>query len=115
VAFHPAHQVDLILWRNLVGGVSEAAYARTQWTYVPHDLFALDANLIYSHRLGGGAATSSTSPMGVELDVGAQANLRSFVFRAEWGSLYAPRGLPSEAILGPALVHMIFLRASHAI
>ena len=54
---------------------------------MPADEIELDINLVYSHLLGGGALASRTSPLGVEMDLGAQANLHSFLFRADWGSL----------------------------
>ena len=70
---HPLHRVDLILWRTLLGGVSEAAYARASVEGAPVDHLRLDAHVVYSHAISPDSAPGGVGPLGVELDLGAEA------------------------------------------
>jgi uncharacterized protein (TIGR04551 family) len=72
--FNPAYRVDLILWRNILGQVTDAWYLRPK---IRWDLFpglAFDGALVYSQALFAGstpsAAVDPSEPLGVELDAG---------------------------------------------
>ncbi|HSN89967.1 MAG TPA: TIGR04551 family protein [Anaeromyxobacteraceae bacterium] len=59
--FNPAYRVDLILWREIIGGVTDAFYVRPhlQWTIVPGLVF--DAALVYSQALHAESTPSAES------------------------------------------------------
>jgi hypothetical protein len=107
----PLHRVDLILWRTMLGGVSEAAYVRG---HVDGELFRddagntvrLDGNLVYSHGIAAG-------PLGVELDAGVVGTLGDASLRVDLGSLYPLAGLLQ---LGKdSMAHMALVRLGYAL
>jgi uncharacterized protein (TIGR04551 family) len=74
--FNPAYRVDLILWRNILGQVTDAWYLKPK---IRWDLFpglALDGALVYSQALFAASTPSAVAsdggsePLGIELDAG---------------------------------------------
>jgi uncharacterized protein (TIGR04551 family) len=74
--FNPAYRVDLVLWRNILGGVTDAWYLkpRIRWDIFPG--LAFDGALVYSQALLAGSTPSAneagggSQPLGVEVDAG---------------------------------------------
>lgn len=72
--FNPAYRVDLVLWRNILGQVTDAWYLKPKirWDIFPG--LAFDGALVYSQALLAGSTPSAsasdggTEPLGVELD-----------------------------------------------
>lgn len=117
---HPLHRIDLILWRTLLGGVSEAAYARAHMLGKPLSWLSLDGNLVYSHALSAASAPGGVAPLGVELDVGAEASILesaigTSTFRVDAGSLLPLGGLGARGQGAPRLAHMFLVRFGHAL
>lgn len=119
----PLHRVDLILWRTLLGGVSEAAYARV---HLEGELYAdgaddtgtairLDANLVYSHALSADSAPGGVAPLGVELDVGAEGTLGDASLRIDAGSLLPLGGLGARGAGPASMGHMLLVRLGYAL
>ncbi len=68
--FNPAYRVDLVLFRHILGQVTDAAYAKPKlrWEILPG--LALDAALIYSRAL-----SAQSTPSANDDGTGADANL----------------------------------------
>ena len=112
---HPLHKIDLILWRTLLGGVSEAAYARARVEGAPLSWLRLDAAVIYSHALSPDSAPGGVAPLGVELDLGAEATLGGSSLRVDAGSLLPLGGLGARGQGAPAPAHLVLVRLGHVL
>jgi uncharacterized protein (TIGR04551 family) len=119
---HPLHRIDLILWRTLLGGVSEAAYARARVEGSPLSWLHLDGNLVYSQALSADSAPGGAAPLGVEADVGAEAFLPGALngasVRVDAGNLVPLGGLGVRG--GPAMTtanwaQMMLVRFGYAL
>lgn len=121
---HPLHRVDLILWRTLLGGVSEAAYVRAHATWRPvDDTFrglALEANAIYSHALDAGSAPGGAAPLGVEVDGAVVLPYDAFSLRLDAGWLLPLGGLGArpaadQTPIAPTPATMLLVRLAYAL
>lgn len=112
--FHPTYRVDLILWRTLLGGVSEAGYARAKVKGRPIDDLLLEANLVYSHALHADSTPGGVAPLGVELDLGATLNWGAFSLRADYGALLPFGGLGARGGAAPGIAQMLLVRLGYA-
>jgi hypothetical protein len=121
---HPLHRVDLILWRTLLGGVSEAAYARVfgVWQPAPTSLpgLQIEANAIYSHALDAGSAPGGVAPLGVELDGAVVLPYDAFSLRLDAGVLWPLGGLGArpradDAPVAPTPATMLLVRLAYAL
>jgi uncharacterized protein (TIGR04551 family) len=125
---HPLHRVDLILWRTLLGGVSEAAYARAHAVFAPaQDTFRglrLEGNVVYSHALDAASAPGGTSALGVEVDGAVVVPYDAFSLRLDAGWLLPlgglgarPTALPSgtQTPVAPTPATMLLLRLAYAL
>jgi uncharacterized protein (TIGR04551 family) len=121
---HPLHRVDLILWRTLLGGVSEAAYARTRVVLAPaEDVFAglrFEGNVVYSHALDAASAPGGTSPLGVEVDGAVVWPYGPFSLRADAGFLFPLGGLGARVLadqtpVAPTPATLLLLRLAYAL
>lgn len=110
---HPLHKVDLILWRTLLGGVSEAAYGRLHVDGAPFPWLRLDGALVYSHAVSADSAPGGVAPLGVEVDVGAEARLGGSSLRLDAGSLLPLGGLGVRGGNAPAMAHLLLVRVGH--
>lgn len=114
---HPLHRVDLILWRTLLGGVSEAAFARAHATFAPaqetwKDL-KLEANVIYSQALDARSAPGGVNPLGVEVDGAVVVPYDSFSLRLDAGVLFPLGGLGARGGAAPGPAGMVLLRLAY--
>lgn len=72
--FNPGYRVDLILWRELLGSVTDAWYLKPTLRWEIFSGLGLDAQLVYSQAMYGSSTPSATAlgtgkkPLGVELD-----------------------------------------------
>ena len=116
---HPLHRVDLILWRTLLGGVSEAAYGRASTRYAPaQDIFpglSLEGNLIYSHALDAGSAPGGINPLGLEFDGAVTLHYEQFSLRIDAGVLVPFGGLGERGAAAPPLASMVLVRLGYAL
>ena len=111
---HPAHKVDLILWRTLLGGVSEAAYGRAHAAYDVVDDVTVEAGAIYSHGLYADATPGGVAPLGVEVDAAAELRFDSFSARVDGGVLFPLGGLGARGGGAPTPAGMILARLGYA-
>jgi uncharacterized protein (TIGR04551 family) len=93
--FNRAYRVDLILWREILGGITDAAYIKPSVKYSLADGFDLFGSAIYSQALYAESTPSTVSrSLGFEVDVGARYETEDgFVAGLSWGILFPMGGL----------------------
>lgn len=103
--FNRAYRVDLILWRELIGGITDAFYVKPGAKYSITEGFDLYGNVIYSQAFYAESTPSATNAgLGVEFDLGARYETEDgFVAGVSWGILFPLSGLqePPEATNRP--------------
>jgi uncharacterized protein (TIGR04551 family) len=87
--FNPAYQVDLILWRRLLGTVTDAWYVKPTFRWDVLDGLNVGAQIVYSQAIFATSTPSQVStPLGVEIDVGVKYQSDDgFVFFLDYGLL----------------------------
>jgi uncharacterized protein (TIGR04551 family) len=93
--FNPAYQVDLILWRRLLGTVTDAWYVKPSFRWDVLEGLSLWTQLVYSQAIYASSTPSTDQkPLGVELDLGVKYKSDDgFVFFLEYGILQPMNGL----------------------
>ena len=66
--FDPDYQVDLILFREVLGTVTDAFYVKPHIGYNLTDNLGARLDLIYSHAIFASSSTGQQNPMGLEID-----------------------------------------------
>ncbi|RMG11672.1 MAG: hypothetical protein D6729_17680 [Deltaproteobacteria bacterium] len=113
--FSPNYRVDLILWRTLLGGVSEATYLRSRFRFRPGRDLVFSASAIYSHGLSAASNPGGVRPLGFEVDVGAELRAGGFHLRLDLGGLWPLGGLGVRGGRAPTFAHMLLLRLGYAV
>ena len=100
--FNPAYYVDLILWRQLIGTVTNAWYAKPTFRWDVLDGLNVWSQVVYSQALNAYATPSMVNrPLGVELDLGMKYQSDDgFVFFLDYGLLKGLNGLNVTATSG---------------
>jgi uncharacterized protein (TIGR04551 family) len=93
--FNPAYRVDLILWRDLLGSVTDAWYLKPTLRYDVLEGLSLRAALVYSQAMYASSTPSTKHrPLGLELDTGIHyASDDGFNAWLAWGFLHPLDGL----------------------
>ncbi|MBI3180564.1 MAG: TIGR04551 family protein [Myxococcales bacterium] len=93
--FNRDYRIDLVLWREILGGVTDAIYAKPTLEYKVAEGFHLYASAIYSRSVYAQSTPSSVDPnLGVELNGGARYETEDGFFAAiDWGILFPLGGL----------------------
>lgn len=93
--FNRAYRVDNILWRELVGTVTDAFYAKPTIRYTLTQGFDIFGSVIYSQAIYPESTPSgSNRPLGFETNVGARYETEDgFVARVDWSVLFPLNGL----------------------
>lgn len=78
--FNANYHVDEILWRRLVGTVSDGFYLRPELRYRPASWVELDAAVVYSRSLYAQSAPGLARDLGVESIVGSTLSGRDGLF-----------------------------------
>ena len=92
--FSPDYHVDQILWRRIIGTVTDAFYVRPSASWEPLHYLTLDAALITSMAIEPGSAPGGQRPLGVELDLGVRFRIeRSCELSATYAVLAPLAGL----------------------
>ncbi|MBI5495986.1 MAG: hypothetical protein HY904_13255 [Deltaproteobacteria bacterium] len=112
--FHPMYRVDLILWRTLLGGVSEAAYARGKLALSPIKGVRFEWNAVYSHALSPRSAPGGVAPLGLELDTAISMAMGAFSARVDGGVLFPMGGLGQRGAHAPNMAQMVLVRLAYA-
>jgi uncharacterized protein (TIGR04551 family) len=93
--FNRDYRVDLILWREIIGGVTDAFYVRPSAKYTVTEGFDLYGRLIYSQALYAESTPSFTNrALGVEANVGADYKTEDgFIAGIAYGIFFPMSGL----------------------
>lgn len=70
--FHPNYHVDLILWRQIVGTVTDAIYLRPALRSEPHERLTLELAWIHSRAQQASSTPGGQARLGDELDLSAR-------------------------------------------
>ncbi len=93
--FNPAYQVDLILWHQLIGTVTNGWYVKPTFRWDILEGLNLHAQVVYSQAFNAAATPSGVNrPLGVEFDLGVKYQSDDgFVFFLDYGLLKGLSGL----------------------
>jgi uncharacterized protein (TIGR04551 family) len=93
--FNPAYRVDLVLWREILQGVTDAWYLKPSLRYDIFEGLAAQASLVYSQAMYAGSTPSGVhKPLGIEFDLGlSYRSDDGFIGFVEWGVLQPLDGL----------------------
>lgn len=107
--FHPNYRVDLIMWRRLIGTVTDAAYLRPMFRYRLAPMLTAEAAVITSFAMEPNSTPSGKSPLGVETDVGLiYEQEHGFVMRVDYGILLPLSGFDNVVShLTPSPAHAV--------
>jgi uncharacterized protein (TIGR04551 family) len=95
--FHRAYYIDEILWRRVLGQITDAIYIRPSVTYDLTNAFGFDLAGIYSRAVFTASTPGEVADLGVELNAGLRYRTRDgFVFRGIYGILFPLGGLELE-------------------
>jgi len=115
--FNPAYRVDLILWREILQGVTDAFYLKPTARYDLIEGVSATASLVYSQAIYASSTPSTTSsPLGIEFDLGlAYHSDDGFVAFVTYGLLQPLDGLGYGPAGAPATAPQSSLSRAHAI
>lgn len=111
---HPMYRVDLILWRTLLGGVSEAAYVRSRFGMTPVEGLRIEVNGIYSHALSARSTPGGMAPLGAEVDTAVMVKLGAFQLRVDGGVLLPLGGMGARGGRQGGVAEMLLVRLAYA-
>ncbi|HME91356.1 MAG TPA: TIGR04551 family protein, partial [Myxococcaceae bacterium] len=100
--FNKEYRIDLILWRELLGGITDAFYFKPSIKYELADGINLFGALIYSRAIFAESTPSGTSnSLGIELNVGARYETEDgFFAQLAYGILFPLGGLENATLTG---------------
>ncbi len=93
--FNPAYRVDVVLWREILQGVTDAFYVKPTLRYEILEGLTAQAALVYSQAFFASSTPSAVhKPLGIELDLGlAYHSDDGFVAFVDYGVLQPLDGL----------------------
>jgi uncharacterized protein (TIGR04551 family) len=92
--FHPNYRVDLILWRRIIGTITDAVYVRPMVRYRIGPMLTVEGSVVASFALEANSTPAGKSPLGVETDVGLlYEQEHGFFARLDYGLLLPLSGL----------------------
>src|SRR5258708_11283867 len=93
--FNADYRIDMILWREILGNVTGAIYAKPNIAYDITEGFKVFGAVIYSRAVYARETPSTTNPnLGVELNLGIRYETEDgFFAQAAWGVLFPLGGL----------------------
>jgi len=97
--FNPAYRIDLVLWRELLGNVTDVFYVHPTFRYEVLSGLTLRAAVTYSQvNYSRSSPNGTRKPLGVELDLGIHyASDDGFHLWLDWGVLQPLSGLDPNA------------------
>ncbi len=106
--FNPDYHVDQILWRRIIGTVTDAIYLRPRVTWEPLEGLRLEGVLITSLAMEPASTPSGERPLGVELDLSLSYRMElGFLLRADYAVLFPLSGLRNTRLdLDPEPAHV---------
>ena len=115
--FNRDHRVDMILWREILGPVTDAIYVRPTFSYDVAEGFQIFGAAIYSRTVYPTSSPNGTDPnLGLELNAGVRYQTEDgFTASLTYGILFPLGGLSSAAATPAALDNPQALRGVMAI
>jgi uncharacterized protein (TIGR04551 family) len=112
--FHPNYRVDLILFRRILGLVTDAAYFRPMLRYRIGPMLTMEGAAIASVAMLSSSTPGGANPLGIEADVALNYEQEwGFFARAEYGLLIPLAGF-ADTVRGVSPVPAHALRATLA-
>jgi uncharacterized protein (TIGR04551 family) len=103
--FNRDYRIDLILWREILGGLTDAVYLRPSASYTIASGFDVFAAVIYSRAFYKQSTPSAINPakananLGIEIDAGAQYTSEDGFFAGvQYGILFPLTGLTDTQV-----------------
>jgi uncharacterized protein (TIGR04551 family) len=111
--FNQAYRVDLVLWREILGGVTDAWYLKPSARYELFEGLSTTLAVIYSQAIYASSTPSGVhAPLGIEVDLGLQYRTDDgFVASLAYGVLQPLDGLGYQVPNGRELSRGHALRA----
>jgi uncharacterized protein (TIGR04551 family) len=109
--FHPNYRVDLIMWRRIIGTVTDAWYVRPMVRARLWSMLSVEASVTGSVAVQPNSTPSGRAPLGVETDIGlVYEQEHGFVARLDYGLLVPLAGW-TNVVRGvdPSLAHALHL------
>jgi uncharacterized protein (TIGR04551 family) len=92
--FHPNYHVDLILWRQIVGTVTDALILRPALRAKPHERLQLEAAGVFSRAVQATSTPSGAAGLGKEVDLLAHWDIwHGLIGEVQYGLLLPGPGL----------------------
>lgn len=127
--FNPAYRVDMILWREILRGVTDAAYFKPTLRYEIVEGLAAQLSIIYSHAIYAASTPSGVNnPLGVEFDLGlSYRSDDGFIAFLNYGLLQpldglkyhpgyeVPSGFPNQTMPGNDITRAHAIRSGIAV
>jgi uncharacterized protein (TIGR04551 family) len=114
--FNPAYRVDLILWREILQGVTDAFYLKPSARYEIFEGLAAQLAIVYSQAMYASSTPSVVhAPLGIEMDLGlSYQSDDGFIAFLNYGLLQPLEGLsypPGAAVVGRAITRAHAIRS----
>ena len=109
--FHPNYRVDLIMWRRIIGTVTDAWYVRPMVRARLWSMLSVEASVTGSVAVQPNSTPAGRAPLGVETDIGlVYEQEHGFVARLDYGLLVPLAGW-TNVVRGvdPSLAHALHL------
>jgi uncharacterized protein (TIGR04551 family) len=109
--FHPNYRVDLILWRRIIGTITDAVYVRPMARYRVAPMLTLEGAVITSFAVEANSTPAGKAPLGVEVNLGAMYEQEhGFFARLDYGLLLPLAGFANlPARVDPSPAHALHL------
>jgi uncharacterized protein (TIGR04551 family) len=103
--FNPAYRVDNILYRELLGTITDSVYVKPTLRYTLTQGFDIFGSAIYSQAVYPESTPSFTqTPLGIETNLGARYETEDgFVARVDWSVFFPLGGLQDLNVTGEEL------------
>ncbi len=109
--FHPNYRIDLILWRRIIGTITDAVYVRPMARYRIGPMLTVEGAVIFSTAVERNSTPSGAAPLGVEADLGVlYEQEHGFFARLDYGLLLPLAGLSNVPMhIDPSPAHALHL------
>ena len=92
--FDPSYRVDQIMFREVIGGITDAWYVKPHLSYALNPYSNLKAAAIYGQAIHAESTPGGETPLGVEVDLGFDLKLKNRLgFALDYGLLFPMAGL----------------------
>ena len=99
--FDPSYRVDQILFREVIGGITDAWYVKPHLAYALNPASKLKAAAIYGQAVHAQSTPGGETPLGLEFDLGLDIKLKNRLgFALDYGLLFPLAGLNYKVAQG---------------